>query len=54
MFAPPSQSPAEVKVRLFKIQAAEEVATQTVYGTLASCVILYLSPFVVDYVKSLV
>ncbi|RDI79242.1 Vacuolar transporter chaperone 2 [Venturia inaequalis] len=47
MFAPPSQSPAEVK-------AAEEVATQTVYGTLASCVILYLSPFVVDYVKSLV
>ncbi|KAF2672050.1 hypothetical protein BT63DRAFT_476863 [Microthyrium microscopicum] len=45
---PPEQSPAEIKAR-----AQELEASTTIQFTLTTCVLLYLSPFAVDYVQKL-
>ncbi|KAL1584754.1 hypothetical protein WHR41_06940 [Cladosporium halotolerans] len=45
--APPPPSAEELRQQ-------EALASQTVYGALATCVLLYLSPFAVDYVSKLV
>lgn len=44
--APPPPSPEE-------LQQQEAIAAQTVYGAGIMCVMLYLSPFAIDYVVKL-
>ncbi|EMC96801.1 hypothetical protein BAUCODRAFT_148355 [Baudoinia panamericana UAMH 10762] len=44
---PPPPSPEEIKQQ-------EAIATQTVYGAVGMCVLLYLSPFAVQWASKLV
>jgi len=45
--APPPPNPAEVRMQ-------EAMAKSTIQFTISTCFILYLSPFVVDYVQKLI
>ncbi|PSK45255.1 hypothetical protein C1H76_8405 [Elsinoe australis] len=49
MFGGPPPPPSKAE-----LEAQEQVANMTVASAAVTCVLLYLSPFAVDYVKKLV
>jgi hypothetical protein len=49
MFGGPQPGPSKAELK-----AAEEDTAQTIKWTAAACVLLYLSPFAIDYARKLV
>ncbi|KAF2199456.1 hypothetical protein GQ43DRAFT_482459 [Delitschia confertaspora ATCC 74209] len=46
---PPQQGPSKAE-----IQAAEAETAQTIRWTATACILLYLSPFAIDYARKLI